>query len=221
MRMPTAIAMLLLLVPNVHAVLIQTWETDRGRPTNGTTAVLHLAPKSSGASCWGTFPDIVLTNGGSITLNCQLRFDTPPRDPSASQLRVALHGAPAGATNRLQALRGFILNGGIARGQWETMLWERPGPANLPCIMSNSVTVGSTREPAGPTPDLAMRLVFTIRRTAPRTYDISGFWGSHAFTFLSIATTADHILFNSVGFLNGASSGITNLAIDNCRVTSP
>lgn len=199
---------------------VESWELDRGETAQGS-ATLNLDRNKTGAQAWGRFPAVGLPNGATITVSCPMKFDHAVSDPSPTQLRLALLGAPAGAGNELKELRGIIVDAGINKGHWNTQLRERNGPSGRPCILSNTVYHGSFVDPGPATSDTSMRVVLSVRRDGPSLFTISGFWGPHAFTFERVATKSDYDRFDCVAVLNGASSGVRNLTIENCRVTPP
>lgn len=205
---------------------IERWFRDQvNAPTGtpllvGTSVSADKTPPKSHGSFWGTFPDMPLQPGGSVTLSCSWKCDVPPGDKSASQMRVALLGAPRDSATYRRDLRGFVLNGGFTGGRWQTMLWERTGDTPSPCVMSNTTVLVTTLEQEKSEPEQTMRIVMTVKKTAGRTFDVSGFWGSHAFAFNGLKTTNDFATFNCVGFLNGKSSGFDMMTIENCKVVA-
>lgn len=211
---------------SLRAATIETWYSDHHTAPTGTpllvgTSVAADKTAKAHGSFWGPFADLPLRAGDSVTLNCTWKCDVPPGERSASQLRVALLGAPRASANYRRDLRGFVLTGGLTGGKWDTMLWERVGDTPSPCVMANTVVVAKFTGPEKSEPQQTMRIVLTVKKTADRTFDVSGFWGAHAFTFPGVQCSNDLPVLNCVGFLNGKTSGFDVMTIENCRVVSP
>lgn len=213
--------------PATRAETLERWfedhqRTPAGKPVaEGPAVSMDRTPPKAHGAVWAPFGDLALKPGGSVTLSCTWKCNAPPGEKSGTQLRVALLGAPRDSADYRRDLRGFVLNGGFHNGNWETILWERVTNTPAPCVMSNTALAARMAEPEKSAPEQTMRIVLTVKQTAARTYDVSGFWGSHAFTFNGVQTANELAVMNCAGFLNGRSSGFEVMTIENCRVTSP
>lgn len=206
-----------------RGAVITNWYAESHRAPTGTvvasgrSVVLHEWFKADSCSRWAPVPPVDLVANGAATFSCTLRLQRPVAPEARDALRVSMLGRPAGARD-IRTLRGYMIAAGRNKGRWVTKLWERRPGNGFPGTIRDCDERAVFMEDKPAADDTVLRVVMSVRRAADGACDVSGFIGSHAFSFTGLRPANPVTDVQVVGLLLGPDSGTLSATAENSRI---
>lgn len=221
---PMAAALLLCLPAcPVRGGDITAWYAESYRAPTGTVAasggsvILREWFTADSCSLWAPVHPVDLVATGSATFSCTLRLQRPVAPEARDALRVSMLGRPAGASG-IGTLRGYMIATSRSKGRWVTKLLERRPGNGFPGTVRDCDERAVFMEDKPAADDTVLRVVMSVRRAADGTCDVSGFIGSHAFSFTGQRPAHPFTDVQVIGLLLGPDSGTQSATAENSRI---
>jgi hypothetical protein len=213
----------------VEAAEVSLWFRDgqtntAAKPLAEGRSIVSDRSKKTSAVWAPVSPPQALPPGASATLTCKIMFGQSLSTNSSTQIRIGMFGEPGNGTTTevhdTKMLRGFIVTVGNSKGDFVIENWIRDGNENAVMTMKSAHSVEQNRS-AGTDGEAgkSYRLVMTIKRNVGQHYEVSGFFGDHAYAFRPVGAPFELDDICAVGFLNGQASGVDTFHISDVRIS--